>query len=505
MKAMKLIALGLDGAGFNLIAPWIDSGLLPNLAALQKSGVSCPLNVCLPPVTSPNWKCFSTGKNPGKLGVFWWENIDWQNKKIIVPDARSFAGEEVWDILSQAGYKVGILNMPTCYPPHQVNGFMAAGGPDALETGFAFPRELEKVLREKYGWRVLPKTISFLSVNNQKAIEEIYSIIEKRFVAAIDLAKEYNLDFLALTIYLINVLRHFFGSGEKLLRAWQIIDRGIGELRAAFPETNFIIFSDHGSSQVKVKFNINQWLARHGYLILKDQQKDFQKSFYLKAGLTQARLAKIVSVFGLKNFLKKYFPRLKSIFPSSSGAVAKTAKENLIDWEKSFAVASGQGPIYLHPVCHSEVALSDRRIPMVEILRKYLRMTVGLTQNDNPRAPREEIIKKLEELEHNGVKIVKKVYRKEEIYKGEFLNKAPDLIIDQGEGVHISGAIGFKDIFETPSKWLGENQKIGIFMAQGPDIKAAHLPKVSILDIAPTILKIFNLPIPDDFDGKPLL
>ncbi len=407
---MKLIALGLDGAGFNLLQPWLDQGLLPNLAALQKRGVSCPLQVCLPPVTSPNWKCFSTGKNPGKLGVFWWENIDIEKQKITVPSSSDFAGQEIWDILGQAGYKVGVLNMPTCYPPREVNGFMVAGGPDALESGFAWPKDLEKELKEKYQWRVLPKSINFLSENNQAALEEIYSLIVKRFTVAIELSKKYQLDFLQLTVYLVNVLRHHLPEGEKILRAWQIIDQGIGQMIKEFPEANWILFSDHGSAEIKVKFNVNQWLKNEGYLILKDQNKDFQKSFWLKIGLHQGNLSKIAAVFGLKDFLKKHFARFKFIMPSASGAVGKTAKEALIDWEKSQAIASGQGPIYIN-----------------EKLRK-------------------EIIYKLEKLEYNGVKIAKKVYQKEEIYSGEFMAKAPDLIIDQGEGVHISGGLGFKDI-----------------------------------------------------------
>ncbi|PIR91501.1 nucleotide pyrophosphatase [bacterium (Candidatus Gribaldobacteria) CG_4_10_14_0_2_um_filter_41_16] len=474
---MKLIALGLDGAGFNLLQPWLDQGLLPNLAALQKKGVSCPLTVCLPPVTSPNWKCFSTGKNPGKLGVFWWENIDTENQKITVPASSDFHGQEIWDILGNNGYKVGVLNMPTCYPPRAVNGFMVAGGPDALESGFAWPKDLEKELKEKYQWRVLPKSINFLTENNQPAIEEIYNLIAKRFMVAIELSKKYQLDFLELTVYLVNVLRHHLPEGEKILRAWQIIDQGIGQMIKEFPQASWLIFSDHGSGEIKVKFNINQWLKNEGYLVLKNNQKDFQKSFWLKMGLHQGNLSKIAARLGLKDFLKKHFARFKFVVPSASGAVGKTAKEALIDWQKSQAVASGQGPIYLNK----------------------LQITNNKSQN-----LREEIIKKLERLEYNGVKIAKKVYQKEEIYAGEFMAKAPDLVIDQGEGAHISGGLGFKDIFSAPQKWLGENQKTGIFLAVGPCFTANHLSSASILDIAPTILRIFGLKKSNDLDGRVL-
>jgi len=464
--------LGLDGAGFNLLQPWIDQGLLPNLATIQKRGVSCPLNVCLPPVTSPNWKCFSCGKNPGKLGVFWWENIDVDTKKITVPTAQDFSGREIWDILGEAGYKVGILNMPTCYPPRAVQGFMVAGGPDALESGFVWPKDLEKELKEKYQWRVLPKSINFLTADNQAALDEIYELIAKRFTVAIDLVQKYQLDFLQITIYLVNVLRHFFGGGDKILKAWQIIDQGIGKMQNVFPKADWIIFSDHGSGEIKVKFNINQWLKNEGYLILKSEPRG---AVLAKMGINQGNLAKLASCLGVKDFLKRYFGRWKFLVLSSAGAAQKTAKEKLIDWEKTRAIASGQGPIYLN----HQSPITNHQL-------------------------REEIIRKLEGLEHNGVKIVKKVYKKEEIYSGEFLDKAPDLVIDQGEGVHISGGLGFKEVFETPQKWMGENQKTGIFLAAGPSIAQKELEEASILDIAPTVLKLFNLSIPNDFDGRVL-
>ena len=80
---MKTIVIGLDGASFDLINPWLRAGKLPNLQSLMDNGVKGRLKSCLPPTTSPNWKCYSTGKNPGKLGMFWWENIDFRNPEPI--------------------------------------------------------------------------------------------------------------------------------------------------------------------------------------------------------------------------------------------------------------------------------------------------------------------------------------------------------------------------------------------------------------------------------------
>ena len=46
----------------------------------------------------------------------------------------------------------------------------------------------------------------------------------------------------------------------------------------------------------------------------------------------------------------------------------------------------------------------------------------------------------------------------------------------------------------------------GIFIACGPDIKdtGENIGRARIIDLAPTILHMFNLEIPEDMDGKVL-
>jgi predicted AlkP superfamily phosphohydrolase/phosphomutase len=67
----RTIVLGLDGANWPLLESWIEAGDLPNLAALREEAAWGSLASQFPPVTSPNWRCYATGCNPAKLGVFW--------------------------------------------------------------------------------------------------------------------------------------------------------------------------------------------------------------------------------------------------------------------------------------------------------------------------------------------------------------------------------------------------------------------------------------------------
>lgn len=53
--AGRTIVLGLDGADWNFLEPWLDAGELPELQRLMETGVSGPLETVFPPSTVPAW------------------------------------------------------------------------------------------------------------------------------------------------------------------------------------------------------------------------------------------------------------------------------------------------------------------------------------------------------------------------------------------------------------------------------------------------------------------
>ena len=66
----KMVILGLDGATFDLILPWVQAGKLPHLARLLNRGIAGTLRSTTPPMSPPAWNSFMTGTNPGKHGVY---------------------------------------------------------------------------------------------------------------------------------------------------------------------------------------------------------------------------------------------------------------------------------------------------------------------------------------------------------------------------------------------------------------------------------------------------
>src|SRR6056297_2082209 len=193
----KTLVVGLDGASWELLDPWIEAGELPNLAALRETGIWAGTRSCLPPVTFPNWKCYSSGKDPGGFGVFWFENVDLAAGEINVMNGGDYDTAELWDYLNDEGQSAGVVNMPTMYPPRDIDELVVAGGPDAVEgeyrsisSGYTSPPELAEELESRFDYRVHPDPL--LSSNEERGaeVDAILDLLDKRFEVALSMFEE---------------------------------------------------------------------------------------------------------------------------------------------------------------------------------------------------------------------------------------------------------------------------------------------------------------------------
>jgi predicted AlkP superfamily phosphohydrolase/phosphomutase len=162
-----------------------------------------------------------------------------------------------------------------------------------------------------------------------------------------------------------------------------------------------------------------------------------------------------------------------------------------VDWNNTQAYALGFGTIFLN--------LKGRD--------KH-----GIVSPDEARAVSQEIAQKLLELSDplSGIKVVKQVYLRDEIYSGPYMSDAPDLVFGFRPGYRVSWqtAIGgapwglFADNFKS---WSGDHC-IDPEFVPGIIFLNRKLPATSprIIDIAPTVLDVLGLAIPEEMDGKSL-
>ena len=471
----KTIVVGLDGASWDLLDPWIEAGHLPTIERLREEGSWATNRSCYPPVTFPNWKVYASGKNPGAFGVFWFERVDLENESIDVMEGADFDTAELWDYLNDAGYSTGVVNMPSTYPPREIDGSMIAGGPDAVEgeyrsidSGYTYPPELAEELHERFDYDVHPDPLLSSNEETGAEVDEILRLLDLRFDVAIDALDDH--DFVHVTLFYLNVIHHFFWDAEPSLRAWQLVDERLAEIDE-MEDVNLVITSDHGSMETEAEFYINEWLAENDYL----QTARSAEYYFQRLGLTRERALSLAKRAGAVDLLAKLVPeRIQRMVPQEAGA-KRGRKLEAIDLAETAAVASSQGPIYLNP----DVATEETREQLIEDLRAVT--------------------------DEHGEPYFPAVYRGEEVYSGDYVEDGPDVVVEQRPGIHVNDGLGGGEVVTEPDRWAAENTMTGIFLAKGPDFEPrGHMEEISMVDVAPTILATYDVPIPTDVDGEVL-
>ncbi len=104
------------------------------------------------------------------------------------------------------------------------------------------------------------------------------------------------------------------------------------------------------------------------------------------------------------------------------------------------------------------------------------------------------------------------IYRRDDIYKGEYLQNAPDLEVGFNDGYRVGwqdtlGGITRAVIENNNRKWSGDHCATASEISGG--VLFVNRPiaseKPSIMDLSPTVLKLLGVPLPGDLDGKPLM
>jgi predicted AlkP superfamily phosphohydrolase/phosphomutase len=117
---------------------------------------------------------------------------------------------------------------------------------------------------------------------------------------------------------------------------------------------------------------------------------------------------------------------------------------------------------------------------------------------------RDELREKLLALRdpETGQQVIRAVFKREEIYSGDYADRLPDLYIEPVNGYLIRGELG-DDVFNRFPIPKSAHRPQGIFIAGGPDIaRGVRIEGLRLVDAAPTFLHLLDTAIPDDVDGR---
>ncbi len=137
----------------------------------------------------------------------------------------------------------------------------------------------------------------------------------------------------------------------------------------------------------------------------------------------------------------------------------------------------------------------------------------GIVEEKNYDDVRNQIIEKFSRLVNpaNGKKVVNKIYKREELYDGPYLEFAPDLLIEWVDGAYMPTENDknkdsiFVERWRENMNWptSGSHRIDGILLAKGPGIAGNKIINdAGIIDMTPTWLCLLNQKIPGDLEGR---
>jgi predicted AlkP superfamily phosphohydrolase/phosphomutase len=193
--------------------------------------------------------------------------------------------------------------------------------------------------------------------------------------------------------------------------------------------------------------------------------------------------------------MKKLFPRLRE-------RIASEFLFSGVDWSRTLAYHTAEFPGSLR------INMKGREVngivkPGEDFEAVYEAIRSGLERYEDPET---------------GRKIVKRVFRREEIYWGPYLDKAPDLIVALDDDsytfdwyipmAHKSTQRALPIVDALRGKYAancGSHRPEGILMLQGKNIRSGvQIGSARIYDVMPTVLYLMGLPVPATMDGHVL-
>jgi predicted AlkP superfamily phosphohydrolase/phosphomutase len=484
----RLIIYGIDSADWDLLQPLLEAKRLPTLGALIERATVVPLRSTIPPLTACAWPSIMTGTNPGKHGMFGFLSPQGRPRLFTNADRQAPA---LWEILSQAGLRVGVFNVPLTYPPDAVEGFMVAGemgAPDFSAKIFHPPHLFPEAQAVVPLYPLRPPRASLPERVRERLWQEL---VTARHRLCLHLVRHQPVDVLIVVVNYVDHIQHAHLKSRRVgdtpdLVAWayEQADRLLAELlEATEGERRIVILSDHGAGLVEGYLDVAAFLYQGGWL-------SYRKS------VTRGRMGRAVY-----KAAARIYDRLisRSLPPAWARRLAFAAKEvgywTLIDWQGTKAFFDGSYGIVVNSPGRSG------RPTVSETDREAVARDIAAALNDlvDPFTGQKDI----------------KAFLAAELYEGPALPYAPDVVVMPREfGLALFAGPPFAErLFYTEAELEqmgsfrrlikeGRHRLEGILVVSPP--LSTQPAGACVLDVAPTVLSLLGLPVPPHMDGVDL-
>ncbi len=472
-----------------MLERWIADGSLPNLARLRERGGYSPCRSTIPHATFPAWSTCVTGVNPGKHGVIDFTQQVEGEYAIRFTNSSARQHPAIWNVLSDQGKRVCVLGVPTTYPPEAVNGILVSGFDSPVCTGidhsFVYPPEAYPKVKD---WTFADfQETDIGSGWHTMALAKLMEGVERKERITLDLYQQEPWDFFMVVFGETDTVSHHFWMHHDpesprhvaehqtaIQEIYQRLDKTVGELLDASDDDVVIgVVSDHGfgGAGTGVVY-LNNWLARQGHLRFSPQCDSVLK-----------KLALTVVPDAWRGAIFRRFQGLASKAESQS-------RFSGIDFAQTCAWSEE-----LNYFPSIRVNLEGRE-------------PQGQVSAEDYDSFCRDLCAELETWE-----VIEKAWRRDEIYSGPYVDRAPDIILelalDEGyshsclrsRGGEVFRRLEAHEHIGGKEKGMnGNHRPDGIFMLSQP----FSTDTMSLLDVAPTVYDVLGIAAPE-MDGRSVL
>ena len=454
----KALLIGLDCAAPDLLFNrFIDK--LPNFRKMMDRGVHGKLESSDPPITIPAWTVMASSKYPGTLGLYGFRHRRNNSyKDIWISTSKNIKEKRIWDYVAEAGGRSCLVAVPPSYPPYPVEGCLIGGfiTPDT-NRNYTYPPELAEEIKDLV--EDYEVDVEFRIEDKGNLVKELFEMTEKHFKVIKHLIQTKDWNFFMFVEIGLDRIHHAFwkyfdeshhlyepGSEfENVVEDYYILlDTKVGELLDLIDDdTVVMVASDHGGKPMKGAFCINTWLEEQGLLRL-------------------------------------------------STPVERVVRLNDadVDWGKT--VAWGWGGYY------ARIFLNVKG-----------REENGVVDPRNYESIREDIAQRIRDITGpNGERWNTTVLKPEEAYP-ECKGDPPDLMVYfddlywRSAGTMGHGRLHLLENDTGPDDAVHDKMGLYIYYDPREDLKG-RAEDLNILDVAPTLIKVLGLKVPEDMEGEPL-
>lgn len=503
----RTLLVAIDAACWEYLDPLLARAALPNIQRLMKHGVYGTLDSPLPPLTPVAWSSLATGKGPAGHGVYEWVRRAPDSYAFVPYTAKDRVGTPFWDRLAEHGIRVGLVNIPLTYPPPTINGFVVCGfGTPEFARRITHPAWLKDEIEGLYETYQPTGPEPPKSDSNPKVFFEAERDFQQQQIEiAIAASEQCEVDVLAINLMLLDHTNHFFPDMSDVEEAVACCDSHLGLLMDAFRPDDVLLISDHGSRRIHGKFLLGSWLADRGYLAWGDRQR--LRRSYINWLFMQAlghaddnpRLSeKIVRRLAVEAWVR---------LPSSGAnclwrALGRRIPLRSTDFWAVPDTDTRTSKVYAGAIYGCLYLNTAGREPTGSVSPPHQQRVLA------------QLISELSDIidPDTGEALFSKIYDREALDRGQGIGQPPDLVLDHhstawGLSLQLPPPVVPRDGYfvKDPGMWWGEHSRQGIYVFSGKDIGIS--PKrgsASLLDVPATLLHLYNVPIPKDFDGQVL-